>query len=269
MPAATSAMLKRPSCSAMALCRKTWSSTSPSSSSSASSAAAGPVEPPDGLDQLVDLLDRVAGQALVRLLAVPRALVAQAADDAVEADQLGPDRLRHVRDVEAGEVVRHDAAVEVLPADRQHLLVGQAEALEDDDLVRARAVDGELDVREDPRRVRVGDQHRPPLAGGRGGELVPVDQADAGLDRVDPQPPVGQVEERQPRHDAHVDPRVGEQVAHAALEHVGRAGHRVDDLAVLLGGLDQRVGDGLVDVGERVGLLVQVVEGSCILNDYG
>ena len=205
----------------------------------------------------------------MRLLAVPRALVAQAADDAVEADQLGPDRLRHVRDVEAGEVVRHDAAVEVLPADGQHLLVGQAEALEDDDLVRARAVDGELDVREDPRRVGVGDQHRPPLAGGRGGELVPVDQADAGLDRVDPQPPVGQVEERQPRHDAHVHPRVGEQVAHAALEHVGRAGHRVDDLAVLLGGVDQRVGDGLVDVGERVGLLVQVVEGSCILNDDG
>ena len=117
---------------------------------------AGPVQPPDGLDQLVDLLDRVAGQALVRLLAVPRALVAQAADDAVEADELGPDRLRHVRDVEAGEVVRHDAAVEVLPADRQHLLVGQAEALEDDDLVRARAVDGQLDVREDPRRVARG-----------------------------------------------------------------------------------------------------------------
>ncbi len=101
------------------------------------------------------------------------------------------------------------------------------------------------------------------------GELVPVDEADTGLDRVDAQPPIGQVEERQPRHDAHVDPRVGEQVADAALEHVGRAGHRVDDLALLLRSFDQRVGDGLVDVGERVGLLVQVVEGSCILNDYG
>ena len=119
------------------------------------------------------------------------------------------------------------------------------------------------------RHVHVGDQHRPPLAGGRAGELVPVDEADTGLDRVDAQPPIGQVEERQPRHDAHVDPRIGEQVADAALEHIGRAGHRVDDLALLLRSFDQRVGDGLVDVGERVGLLVQVVEGSCILNDYG
>ena len=46
MPAATSAMLKRPSCSAMAPCRKTWSSTSPSSSSSASSAGPDPSSRP-------------------------------------------------------------------------------------------------------------------------------------------------------------------------------------------------------------------------------
>jgi hypothetical protein len=229
----------------------------------------GAVEPPDGLDELVDLLDRVAGQALVRLLAVPRALVPQPAHDAVEADQLDADGLRHVGDVQAGEVVRDNVPVEVLPPDRPDLLVREAEALEHDDLIGAGAVDGELDVGEDPWRVRVGDQHRPPLAGRRGGELVPVDQAQAGLDRVDPEAPVGQVEEGEPRHDVHVDPGVGQQVAHAPLEHERRAGDRVDDLAVLLSSLDQQVGDALVDVGERVGPLVQVVEGSCIFNDNG
>ena len=47
----------------------------------------------------------------------------------------------------------------------------------------------------------MGDQQRAPLAGRGQRELVAVDQADAGLDRVDAEPAVGQVEERQPRHD--------------------------------------------------------------------
>ena len=46
----------------------------------------------DRVDELVRLLDRVPGERRMRLLAVPRAFGAQAADDAVEADELAADR---------------------------------------------------------------------------------------------------------------------------------------------------------------------------------
>ena len=49
-----------------------------------------------------------------------------------------PDGRGQVRDVEAGQVVGLDAAVEVGPGDRRHPLVGQPEPLQHDDLVRAR-----------------------------------------------------------------------------------------------------------------------------------
>ena len=70
------------------------------------------------------------------------------------------------------------------------------------------AVDGELDVRQHPVGVGVGDEQRAAFAGGRGGELVAVDEPDAGLDRVDAEPGVGDVEERHRRQDLELDVRV-------------------------------------------------------------
>ena len=59
---------------------------------------------------------------------------------------------------------------------------------------------------------------------------------------------------------SHVDPVVGAQRAHAALEHERRAGDGVQHLAVLGGGGDEPLDDRGVDVVEAVGRLVEVVE---------
>ena len=135
------------------------------------------------------------------LLAIPRALVPQPPDDAVEADQLVSDGLGQLRDVQAGEVVRLDGAVEVGPRHRGHLLVGQPQPLQHDDRFRARGVDGQLDVGQHPGCVGVGHEERAPLACRGRGELVPVDQPEAGFDGVEAETSVRQVEEREPGHD--------------------------------------------------------------------
>ena len=122
------------------------------------------------------------------------------------------------------------------------------------------ALDGELDVAEHPVGVGVGDEQGTGEAGGRGGELVAVDQADAGLDRVDPECGPGDVEERQRREDVDVDALVGAQTPHRALEDERRTRHGVEDPAVLDRRGDEPFGDLGVHVGERVGVLVDVVE---------
>ena len=61
--------------------------------------------------------------------------------------------------------------------------------------------------------VALGDQQGPGLTGRLDGEAVPVDQADAGGDRIDPEAGPGQVEERQAGHDLHLDPGVGRRAA--------------------------------------------------------
>ena len=76
------------------------------------------------VDDLVGLLQQVAHERLVVLLAVPRALLAQRAGELVEADELGADRLAESGDVDAGEVVGVDGAVEVGPRRPRDRLLG-------------------------------------------------------------------------------------------------------------------------------------------------
>ena len=68
-------------------------------------------------------------------------------------------------------------------------------------------------------RVALGHEQRTALPRRLDGEAVPVDQARAPLDRVDPQTDPGQVQERQRgmAHDAH--PLVGQQQLHGVLGH--------------------------------------------------
>ncbi len=135
-------------------------------------------------------------------------------------------------------------------------------------------VDGEFDLRQHPVGVGVGDEQRPPFPCGTRGELVPVDETDAGFDRVDAEPCVGHVEERHRGANIQLDVRVCAgraatlpQVPHRSFEHEGRSGNGVDDLAVLPSGVDQHVGDLDIDVVERVGRLVQMVERRCVRHD--
>ncbi len=106
----------------------------------------------------------------------------------------------------------------------------------------------------------VGDEQWAGQTGGGGGELVAVDQRDALLDGVDAERGVGDVEERQRRQDRGDDAVVVAQHPYRAFEHERRTGDGVEDLAVHGGRGDEPLGDLGVDVGERVSVLVDVVE---------
>ncbi len=197
------------------------------------------VERLERVDDLVGLLEEVRDQRFVRLFDVPRTLLAQRAGELVEAHVLGADRRGEFGDPDRREVVGVDRAIEFGPRGVDDAFVGRAERLQDrDGFVAGGAVDRELDVRQHPVGVRVGDEQRAAFAGRRGGEVVTVDEADARLDRIDAEPGVGDVEERHRGQDLELDVRraVGAsfpQVAHGAFEHERRAGHGVQDLAVV------------------------------------
>ena len=173
----------------------------------------------DGLHQLVGLLHGVAGQAGVRLLAVPRALPAQPAHHLGEAHQLAAHGRGERRHVHGGQVVGGDLAVELGPRHGEDRLVGQAQALQHGHGLGRFVVHGQLHVREHALVVRVRHQQRAGQTGGRLGERVGVDQREAGLHRVDAQTVVGQVEEAERGQHLHVDPGIGAQPAHRPLEH--------------------------------------------------
>ena len=119
------------------------------------------VERLERVDQLERLLDEVRDQRGVGLLAVPRALLAQRAGELVEADVPGADGHAERRHVHARQVVGRDGPVELAPRRLGDRLVGRAEALQDDDrLVAGRLLGGQLDVRQHPVGVGVGDQQR-------------------------------------------------------------------------------------------------------------
>ena len=177
----------------------------------------------------------------MRLLAVPRAVLAQPADELVEGDEVAGHGPGQRRDPDRRQVVRHDGPVEVVPVDGLDPLVGQAEMVEDGGRRRrlvgreAVDVDGELDRGEHVGRPALGDEQRAALAGRLSLELGPVDQPDAGRDRVDAEPRPGEVEEGEGRDDRDVHPRVGPQQLDGALGDQWRAGHAVDDGFALSG----------------------------------
>ncbi len=163
-----------------------------------------------------------------------------------------------------------DRAVEVGPGGFHDLFVRRAEGLQDGDgLVAGRLVGGQLDVGQHPVGVRVGHQQRPGFASGCGGELVAVDQAGAGFDRVDTEARPGHVEERHRRTQVAVDVVTGAEVAHRAFEHEWRPGHGVEDLAMFAGRGHERVGDLGVDLVEGVGAVVEVVERGGVSHEIG
>ena len=215
----------------------------------------------DGVDDFVGLFEEVRHERVVGLLDVPRALLAQGSGQLVEADVRRADRCAELGDPQRREVVGVDGAVDVGPGGVDDPLVGGAERMEQRDrFVAGGLVDRQLDVGQHPVGVSVSDEQWTGVACGGGGEVVAVDQADSGLDRVESEAGPGHVEKRHRRPDVAVDVVTGEQMAHGALEHQRRTGHRIEDLAVRRGGSSQRVGDLGVDVVEGVGGLVEVVE---------
>ena len=163
-----------------------------------------------------------------------------------------------------------DRAIEVDPRHLDDLFVGGAEGVQDrDGFVADGFVDGELDVGEHPVGVGVRHEQGTALAGGVGGESVAVDEADAGVDRIDTQASPGHVEERHRRQHDEFDVVGLAEVLHGAFEHQRRSGYGVEDLAVLVGGAAQRCGDVGVDRVEGVRSVVEVVERDGVRHEVG
>ena len=107
-------------------------------------------------------------------------------------------------DVDGGEVVGLDFPIEFRPRRHRDSFVGGSEALENRHrLGSVSLLNGQLDVREDPVGVGVGDEQRAVLPAGSAAELVTVDKSHASFYRIDAKAGPGDVEERQRRQ--HVD----------------------------------------------------------------
>ena len=81
----------------------------------ASVAGSSGIECADRVDELERLLDQVRHEAVVGLLDVPRAALAQRAGQFVQADVAGGDRRADAGDVDARQVVGVDGSVELAP----------------------------------------------------------------------------------------------------------------------------------------------------------
>ena len=157
-----------------------------------------------------------------------------------------------------------DGAIEVGPRDLDDALVGQPEPLQHDGDRRRLVLERELDVRQHPAVVAVGDEQRAPLTGGRLGEAVAVDEPHPLLERIDAEAHPREVEERQRRQDLDLDPgrgAVGDEEVDGPLQDAGRAGDGVQDgVAGAVGrGGEELVGDAAVDgVEGRLGVVDRV-----------
>ena len=147
---------------------------------------------------------------------------------------------------------------------------------QDDGCVTGFRLGGELDVGEHPVRVRVGDEQRPAFARGLGCEAVSVDESNARFDGVDRQRGPCRIEERHRGFRLHLDAtfrRAFAQQVNAAFENERRARHRVENLPRFVRRAQQFVGDVSVDLVERGGRVVRVVErrrtSGCVEHERG
>ncbi len=219
----------------------------------------------DGLDRLVGLLQQVTGQRTVGLASVPRAALSKRVDQFVQRHQFGGDGRGQLRDPQRREVVGLDHTVDLLPRQLDHLFVGQSQVVQDGDrLVRGR-LDGELHVGQDLPAPALRHEERAALTGRIDREPLRVDDPNPGVDRIDTQSGESQVEKGDRRMDddrdlAGHDPGFLGQQHHGAFGHHRRTGHGVDNGTVGQCGIDQVRDDGAVDLVERVGRLVVMIE---------
>ena len=188
------------------------------------------------------------------LLAVPRALGPQ---HGARPRRTAPPRRRPAaasrRHVDRRQVVGLDGAVELVPRHRQDLLVGEAEPRPGSRTGLGRGdVDGELDVGQDLAAVALAHEQRPALP--RGLDREPVRRRRCGRPRRSGRSPSrahARSSERQRREDLDLDAVVGDEQLDGALGDDGRAGHRVQHLAVLGRRRDQALDDRRVHVLDR------------------
>ena len=177
-----------------------------SSATSSGASARRRGQPVEHVEDLVGLLQQVAAGEAVGLGPVPGAAAPQRAHQLLEARSARRHRRRQPPDPQAGEVVGADRSVQVRPRHRGDRLVGQAQALQDDDRLVGASSTASLMSESTSRVSHWATSSGPPLAGGLDGEALPVDQPHAGRQRVDAEAGPGQVEERQGRFILDLDP---------------------------------------------------------------
>ena len=177
--------------------------------------AMGPVQSLDGLHRLVRLLQQVASEALVSLLAVPGTGLAQRRHQLGEAHQLPGDRRGRGRDPQRGQMVGLDDPVEVVPRHLEHDLVGQAQTLEHGDRPQP-VVHCQLDLGQHPPGVALEHEQWAPLARRLLGEAPAVDDARPEGSRIAHVGP-RQLEERSSGQHLHRHLWSGPEHVHAAL----------------------------------------------------
>ncbi|CAB4884101.1 unannotated protein [freshwater metagenome] len=177
------------------------------------------VECLDGIHGLVGLLDEVLDERAMGLLPIPGTLLAQRAGELVEPHECGAHWSGQFGDEERSEVVCLEGPVDVRPGNLEDLLIGQTEVVQQDGARRHLVLEGELDVREHPVGVGMGDKERAGLPGCADSERMTVDEAKTGLDGIDTETRVRNVEERHRRKEFDVDRRVIENKADRAFEH--------------------------------------------------
>ena len=185
----------------------------------------------DGLEDLVGLLEQVAGEAAVGLRLVPRAAGPQGAHQLGEAGQLGRHRLGQGRDPQAGQVVGLDARSRSAQATVSTRSSGRPRRCSDRHLRarrRAASLMSDSTARLSHWATRSGPAGRPPRP--RSGARRPGGRPRRpGRRRGGPRPGRGTTATGTTLD---LDPRVGPQQLDRALGDQRRAGHGVEDLAV-------------------------------------
>ena len=241
MPRATSASVNAPSSDASTAWKTTWNSRSPSSSSRCRVGAVGAVgalrEAVDGLEHLVGLLEQVAGEASGGSAPGPTGTTPAASRPARRRRRPRPRSGAASCGIQSD--VRWsalDLAVEVGPATSVIASSGQPEPLQHRHRCVVGDVGAELDVGQHPLVVDVRDEQRAPLPRRPGREAVAVDEPHARA-RAGSTPRRTHARSRKERAgrtstSTRSLPGRPDEVVDRPLEHPGRAGHRVQHLAL-------------------------------------
>lgn len=155
------------------------------------------------------------------LIAIPRALLAEPMHEIHRELELMTWRGKDFWQIERGEMIGLERTVQFRPRQLEYLFGWGPEPLKHDDLLLVVGVQRQLDIRQDPGSVRMGNEQGSTSTPDPLFEHVPVDQTNPGLDGIDSEPGPRNIKERQGRNEIDDNPLIGQQVGDGALKNQG------------------------------------------------